>query len=87
MDQTSESPMALRMSGQLLLGVVRIFSKKTKYLWDDCNEAIIRFKMSFKGGSVNLTAEQAVANINAITMGESCIDFGVFLLEPVLDLK
>jgi cohesin complex subunit SCC1 len=87
MDQTSESPMALRLSGQLLLGIVRIFSKKTKYLLEDCNEAILRFKMSFKPGSVNLTADQAMSSINAITMGENVNELEILLLEPVLDLK
>ena len=37
--------MALRLSGQLLLGVVRIYSRKAKYLLDDCNEALLRIKM------------------------------------------
>lgn len=37
--------MALRVSGQLLLGVVRIYSRKAKYLLDDCNEALMRIKM------------------------------------------
>ena len=37
--------MALRLSGQLLLGVVRIYSRKAKYLLDDCNEALLKIKM------------------------------------------
>lgn len=36
--------MALRLSGQLLLGVVRIYSRKAKYLLDDCNDALLRIK-------------------------------------------
>ncbi|KAJ3387845.1 Double-strand-break repair protein rad21 [Entophlyctis sp. JEL0112] len=38
-------PMALRLSGQLLLGVVRIYSRKAKYLLEDCNEALVKIKM------------------------------------------
>ena len=38
-------PMALRLSGQLLLGVVRIYSRKAKYLLEDCNEALLKIKM------------------------------------------
>lgn len=38
-------PMALRLSGQLLLGVVRIYGRKAKYLLDDCNEALLKIKM------------------------------------------
>lgn len=44
MDQEIEL-MALRLSGQLLLGVVRIYSRKAKYLLDDCNEALLKIKM------------------------------------------
>jgi len=37
--------MALRLSGQLLLGVVRIYFRKAKYLLEDCNEAITKIKV------------------------------------------
>jgi cohesin complex subunit SCC1 len=40
-----EAPMALRLTGQLLLGVVRIYSRKARYLLDDCNEALLKIKM------------------------------------------
>ena len=40
-----QAPMALRLSGQLLLGVVRIYSRKARYLIDDCNDAILKIKM------------------------------------------
>ena len=40
-----QAPMALRLSGQLLLGVVRIYSRKARYLLDDCNEALLKLKM------------------------------------------
>ncbi|KAL5603758.1 hypothetical protein FOVSG1_006508 [Fusarium oxysporum f. sp. vasinfectum] len=34
----SQAPMALRLSSQLLLGVVRILQRKTRYLLDDCDD-------------------------------------------------
>lgn len=40
-----QAPMALRLSGQLLLGVVRIYSRKARYLLDDCSEALTKLKM------------------------------------------
>ena len=43
---TGQAPMALRLSGQLLLGVVRIYSRKARYLLDDCNEALMKIKMA-----------------------------------------
>lgn len=33
-------PMALRLTGQLLLGTTKIYSRKTYFLWDDCTEAL-----------------------------------------------
>lgn len=39
------APMALRLSGQLMLGVVRIYGRKARYLLDDCNEALIKIRM------------------------------------------
>ena len=41
-------PLALRVSGHLLLGVVRIYSRKVKYLMKDCDEAMVKIKMAFR---------------------------------------
>lgn len=38
-------PMALRLTGQLLLGIVRIYSRQARYLLDDCNEALVKIKL------------------------------------------
>jgi hypothetical protein len=43
--QEQAEPMALRLSGQLLLGVCRIYSRKAKYLLDDCNDALVTIRM------------------------------------------
>ncbi|THH10501.1 hypothetical protein EW145_g1287 [Phellinidium pouzarii] len=71
--------MALRLSGQLLLGVVRIYSRKAKYLLDDCNEALLKIKMAFRPGVVDMTEEQLAVNRNAITLQENNIDFDLLL--------
>ncbi|KAF3824792.1 hypothetical protein GH733_010126, partial [Mirounga leonina] len=39
---------ALRTSGHLLLGVVRIYNRKAKYLLADCSEALLKMKMTFR---------------------------------------
>ncbi len=39
-----EQPLALRLSGQLLLGVVKIYSKKVGYLFDDCSSAVLKIQ-------------------------------------------
>lgn len=49
-------PLALRISGQLLLGVCRIYSRKAKYLLDDCNEALVKIKMVSKFINLNMDA-------------------------------
>lgn len=49
--------MALRTSGHLLLGVVRIYHRKAKYLLADCNEAFIKIKMAFRPGKDRLVLE------------------------------
>jgi len=40
-----QTPMALRMSGHLLLGVVKIYQRKVNYLMNDCSEALVKIKM------------------------------------------
>ena len=57
-------PLALRLSGHLLLGVVRIYSRKVKYLMHDCHEAMVKIKMAFRPSTTATTAEtKAVIDI------------------------
>lgn len=58
----------LRLSGQLLLGIVRIYSRKTKYLLDDVNDILYKLKNSFKlaSGGVLLGSESS-KNVNSQT--------------------
>ncbi|KAI0160345.1 Rec8 like protein-domain-containing protein [Xylariaceae sp. FL1272] len=49
----SQAPLALRLSSQLLLGVVRMYSRKARYLLDDCNEALLKIKMAFRATGNN----------------------------------
>ncbi|KAG6907663.1 hypothetical protein DXG01_007867 [Tephrocybe rancida] len=71
--------MALRLSGQLLLGVVRIYSRKAKYLLDDCNEALLKIKMAFRPGIVDMTEDQLAVNKNAITLQPGGLDLDLLL--------
>ncbi|XP_068930076.1 double-strand-break repair protein rad21-like protein 1 [Petaurus breviceps papuanus] len=66
---------ALRTSGHLLLGVVRIYHRKAKYLLADCNEAFIKMKMTFRPGLVDLPEENFEAAYNSITLPEEFRDF------------
>ncbi|CAH0582975.1 unnamed protein product [Chrysodeixis includens] len=73
--------MALRTSGHLLLGVVRIYSRKAKYLLQDCNEAFVKIKMAFRPGMVDLPEEHREAAMNAITLPEVFHDFDTAMPE------
>jgi cohesin complex subunit SCC1 len=54
---TRNEPIALRFSSQLMLGVVRIYGKKAKYLQDDCHEALLKIRMTFRNaGNLDLPA-------------------------------
>eukprot|EP01128_Nolandella_sp_AFSM9_P004272 TRINITY_DN1891_c0_g1_i1.p1 TRINITY_DN1891_c0_g1~~TRINITY_DN1891_c0_g1_i1.p1 ORF type:complete len:504 (+),score=172.11 TRINITY_DN1891_c0_g1_i1:1588-3099(+) len=64
--QNPRAPMALRLSGHLLLGVVRIYHRQVDYLYADCQEALVKIKMAFRPGTVDL--EETVANLHSITL-------------------
>lgn len=78
--------MALRLSGQLLLGVVRIYSRKAKYLLDDCNEALLKIKMAFRPGVVDMTEDQLAVNRNAITLQTNTLDLDALLPDVNWDI-
>lgn len=65
------SPLALRLSGQLLLGLVRIYQKKVKYLQEDCSDALSKMKMVLRQGTVDLPADSMVAPAAQITHPDS----------------
>nr|GAT57648.1 RAD21 protein [Mycena chlorophos] len=71
--------MALRLSGQLLLGVVRIYSRKARYLLDDCNEALLKIKLAFRPGVVDMTEDQLAVNKNTITLQGNSLDIDLLL--------
>jgi cohesin complex subunit SCC1 len=78
-----QAPIALRLSGQLLLGVVRIYSRKARYLLDDCSEALGKIRMAFRPGNVDLPAERAaVNNPNALILPDTITDLDLFAPMP-----
>ncbi|KAI9018449.1 Rec8 like protein-domain-containing protein [Hyaloraphidium curvatum] len=82
----NEQPMALRLTGQLLLGVVKIYSRKARYLLEDCNEALMKIKLAFRPGAVDLPEEQATAAYRAITLPDVITEFEILLPEPGFQL-
>ncbi|KAF8543836.1 Rec8 like protein-domain-containing protein [Trichophaea hybrida] len=81
-----QAPMALRLSGQLLLGVVRIYSRKARYLLEDCNEALMKIKMAFRPGNVDLPAGAISHSTAQLTLPDVITELDLLLPDPTLDL-
>lgn len=62
------TPLALRLCAKLLLGVARIYARKAAYFASDCAEAMVRIRMAFRPGAVELPAEMATAAKATITV-------------------
>ncbi|KAJ4346521.1 sister chromatid cohesion protein 1 [Didymosphaeria variabile] len=78
-----QAPFSLRLSGSLMFGVVRIYSRKARYLLDDCTDALWRIKMAFKPGNIDLPANSHVANPAALMLADAITD--IDLLAPMPD--
>ncbi|ODQ81205.1 hypothetical protein BABINDRAFT_7028 [Babjeviella inositovora NRRL Y-12698] len=78
-------PLALRLSGQLLLGVVRIYSRKAKYLLDDVADALLRLKSAFKSSnSVTLPVDETVVPlIRSLTLRDTVTGTDLLYQEPL----
>ncbi|NXY52728.1 RD21L protein, partial [Callaeas wilsoni] len=74
---------ALRTSGHLLLGVVRIYHRKAKYLLADCSEALTKMKTAFRPGLLDLPEESFEAAYQSVTLPEEFHDFEA----PLPDVK
>ncbi|KAK6461322.1 Rec8 like protein-domain-containing protein [Scheffersomyces coipomensis] len=97
--ETNGNTITLRLSGQLLLGIVRIYSRKTKYLLDDVNDILIKLKTSFKyasginlgidGGSINSNQinlnlkDTIVSNVKSITLQDQVTQFDLLYQEDL----
>ncbi|KAK4193412.1 cohesin subunit rad21 [Podospora australis] len=80
----NDAPLALRLSGQLLLGVVRIYSRKARYLLDDCNEALLKIKMAFRStGNHDIPTSVHVQNKESLMLPDRITMFdNIDLLPP-----
>ncbi|KAJ1256153.1 hypothetical protein BS78_K076300 [Paspalum vaginatum] len=63
-----EVPIALRLSGHLLLGLVRIYSRKVNYLFQDCNRMVTTIRTSVASVQVDLPVEADHAPFESITL-------------------
>jgi len=77
--------LSLRTSSHLLLGIVRIYARKTAYLLQDCQEAAFKIKSAFRPGAVDLPDGKTEAAIAAITLPET-FDFDL-IAEPPMQIE
>lgn len=70
-----EVPMALRLTSNLLLGVVRILHRKSKYLLQESSEAMTRLKLAFRSG----------ANTDLPTRSTTTAAYSAITIQPSVD--
>ena len=66
-----EAPLALRLSGHLLLGVVRIYSKQVDYLFRDCALVTTWLSKSFVSTQVDLPDDARQAPVESVTLPQA----------------
>ncbi|XP_077211557.1 sister chromatid cohesion 1 protein 3-like isoform X2 [Tasmannia lanceolata] len=66
-----EVPIALRLTAYLLLGVVRIYSKKVDYLYHDCNLFLTQMRTAFASIQLNLPEDANHAPFHSVTLPET----------------
>lgn len=79
----NEVTVTYRVLGYLLLGVVRIYSKKVEYLFDDCKAVLVKINMYAKD---KLHKEAMCAPYNSITLPDT-FELDAFDLEIVEDVS
>lgn len=80
---SAKTVMPLRISGHLLVGVVRVYNRKTKYLLADCSESLLKMKLSFRPEMLDLSDSNREAQYKSITRQEEFYDFN----QPLPDLN
>ncbi|KAK2669889.1 Rad21/Rec8-like protein, C-terminal, eukaryotic [Fusarium oxysporum f. sp. vasinfectum] len=84
----SQAPMALRLSSQLLLGVVRIHQRKTHYLLDDCDHTWVKMKMAFRPSiDHDIPASLQLPEREALTLPDAVTPYDGFGLPPTPDVN
>ena len=74
--------LSLRTSSHLMLGVVRIYARKTQYLLQDCQDAAFKIKSAFRPDAVDLPDGKTEASTRAINLPEFDVDFDLMPDQP-----
>ncbi|XP_042436938.1 sister chromatid cohesion 1 protein 3-like [Zingiber officinale] len=65
------APIALRLSGHLLVGLVKIYSRKVNYLFQDCNRMLTNTRVVVASIHINLPTNADKAPFESITLPET----------------
>lgn len=81
-------PMTLRISGQLLYGVVKIYSRKTRYLFEEVSLALIQLKSAFAiTKSITVPIEQTIiSSLDSITLKDTVTETNVLYDAETFDI-
>ncbi|KAH3901069.1 kleisin alpha SCDLUD_002543 [Saccharomycodes ludwigii] len=85
-EETPIETIGLRVSGQLLYGVVRIYSNKTKYLLNDISETLIKLKSAFRSNAFHVTTpagQTMVSNVTNLILQDTVTEGELFYQEPL----
>lgn len=78
--------LAYRILGYILLGIVRIYSKKVEYLFDDCQKMMIKIKDFSVRKQFNADMEAFTAPCFSITLPKT-FELDAFDLEALEDVS
>ncbi|TID30760.1 hypothetical protein CANINC_000676 [Pichia inconspicua] len=68
--------LTLRISGQLLYGVVKIYSRKTRYLHDDVSVSLIQLKSAFSL-SKSMQLDTSVVELDKVLLKDNVEEIGI----------
>lgn len=83
-EDPSEKALTLRVSGQLLYGVVKIYSRKTRYLHDDVSVSLIQLKSAFSL-TKSLQLDTSVVELDKVLLKDTVEEIGVLYNDFNLD--
>ncbi|OUT20908.1 hypothetical protein CAS74_003904 [Pichia kudriavzevii] len=84
--EDKENHVTLRVSGQLLYGVVKIYSRKTRYLYDDVSMALLQLRSAFAvSKSLTVPLEDTIVSLESITMKDRITEANIIDTDFNLD--
>ncbi|KAH7826630.1 Sister chromatid cohesion protein 1 [Monocercomonoides exilis] len=73
-DDKDHLPISVRISGFLYFGLVKIFSRKVRYLFDDVRGLQTKINMAFQSTTIDLPSDVTVASRSHITLPETSLE-------------